>query len=336
MQDDGSLAIRLRLPDALGMGKYLFLKNIAFSYGHETLIGALRENSTRSALQKAKNDLFSERGAAISYRFIRDSKGWRIFASVQVPPPVYTTQASLGYIGIDLNVDHLAIVETNAHGNLDSYETVSLNLYGKSSNQARAMIGEVAKTLVNKALRLKKPIVLEKLDFTAKKRSLKEIQPAKARILSSFAYQCTLEAIKARAYRFGVQVLEVNPAYTSLIGKLKFAKRYGLSVHHAAAFCIARRVREFSETLPAHADIPDGKGAYVAFVVPVRNQQRSNWAYLGMVLREVRAALAEHFRVTKCQSVVNLTQRDAMPSGIVGEIPARESLAKLLGQRSMR
>jgi hypothetical protein len=36
-------------------------------------------------------------------------------------------------------------------------------------------------------------------------------------------------------------VTEVNPAYTSVIGRNKFSCRYGLSSHSAAALVIARR-----------------------------------------------------------------------------------------------
>jgi hypothetical protein len=44
--------------------------------------------------------------------------------------------------------------------------------------------------------------------------------------------------------------LEVNPAYTSVIGQHKFARRYGISVHNAAALVMGRRFLGFSESLP--------------------------------------------------------------------------------------
>jgi hypothetical protein len=96
---------------------------------------------------------------------------------------------------------------------------------------------------------------------------------------------------------------KLQPACASQIGKLKFAKRYGLSNHHAAAVSIARRAAGFSEKLPTRADVPDGKGAHVAFVVPAWNRHRTFWAYLGEVSRKLRTALAEHFRETKCRSI---------------------------------
>ena len=37
----------------------------------------------------------------------------------------------------------------------------------------------------------------------------------------------------SRGYRQGVEVFQVNPAYSSVIGRVKFMERYGLSVHEA-------------------------------------------------------------------------------------------------------
>ena len=34
----------------------------------------------------------------------------------------------------------------------------------------------------------------------------------------------------------GIAVFEVNPAYTSQIGKMKYMKRFGISIHEAASF----------------------------------------------------------------------------------------------------
>ena len=254
-------------------------------------------------LKKQGDSKHKTKGSALSYRFQKDKKGWRLFVTVEEPLPLPVTQPTRGYIGVDLNVNHLAVAETSSDGNLINTKSYSLNTYGKTQKQIRAATGDVAKALVNEAFEQKKPLVIEKLDFTAKKQRLKETTPKQARMLSSLAYQRTLTAIKARAARFGVQVIEVNPAYTSQLGKLKFAARYGLSIHHAAALCIARRAAGYSEKLPTRANVPDGKGAFVAFVVPVRNRQRTFWAYLGTVSRKLRTALVEHLRETKRRSV---------------------------------
>ena len=39
----------------------------------------------------------------------------------------------------------------------------------------------------------------------------------------------------------GVEVIQVNPAYSSVVGRVKFMERYGLTVHQAAGLVLARR-----------------------------------------------------------------------------------------------
>jgi hypothetical protein len=51
----------------------------------------------------------------------------------------------------------------------------------------------------------------------------------------------------------GVSTEEVNPAYTSVIGRVKYARPLGVSVHQAAALAIARRGMGFREAAPARS-----------------------------------------------------------------------------------
>jgi hypothetical protein len=50
-------------------------------------------------------------------------------------------------------------------------------------------------------------------------------------MLSSFAYKQMLQCLKSAAFRAGVQVISVNPAYSSTIGTVNYATRYGISIH---------------------------------------------------------------------------------------------------------
>ena len=125
-----------------------------------------------------------------------------------------------------------------------------------------------------------------------------------ARMLSSFAYSSILSHIKSRAQRQGVQIQEVNPAYTSLIGRIKFSKRYGLSIHHAAALVIARRSVRFSEKPPSSLkDIPDGKNGHVALSLPARNRDEHVWAFWRRLTKKLSAVLAAHFRAMRNRSM---------------------------------
>jgi IS605 OrfB family transposase len=331
LQEDGSVKLRLRLPDALveSYGKYIEFDNVRFHNGHNAFVMALRDNLERNRLSKAKDKNYLEHGQAISYRFRRNVKGWYIFVSLEVPPILQVTSKALGAIGIDINADHLALSEVDRFGNPIDTMSIPLVTYGKSQHQAKALIGEASALAIAWAANKRKPIALEKLDFTRKKGSLKEIDnPKYARMLSSFSYQSILVTLQSRAYREGIEIMEVNPAFTSVIGRVKFARHYGLSIHQAAAVCIARRSQGVSEKLPRHLDkIPDGKGNYVALSPPVRKGRKHVWSQWSVVKKSLLAALEAQSRATRCRSTSppKVACSDSVDSSVVGGNPTRES-----------
>ena len=306
IQEDGSLTLRLRLPDSLNHGKYLEIPNIRFSYGQETILAALQSCQDRSRLNNLKDTNYKHYGQALSYRLKKDKKGWRVLVSTEQVEPECTTKMDLGAIGIDINADHLAVVETDRFGNLIDHKTIPLVTYGKKSKQSLALIGDASTVIVEWSLRTQKPIILEKLDFTEKKTELSETKaPRYARMLSSFSYSSIIRHIKSRAYRFGVKVEEVNLAYTSVIGRIKFASRYGLTIHEAAALAIARRFQEASERLPRRLDkIPDGKSGHVTLPLPVRNMRKHVWSGWRHIRKKLLVALAAHFRAMKIDPLI--------------------------------
>ena len=68
--------------------------------------------------------------------------------------------------------------------------------------------------------------------------------------MHSFAKNKLQKALISRGLKFGFKIKKVNPAYTSVIGRFKYAKMYGLSVHEAASFVIGRRGLDFDEKVP--------------------------------------------------------------------------------------
>jgi IS605 OrfB family transposase len=317
---DQTLTLRVRLPRLFEekWGKYLIFKNVHFNHGHENILEALK--NTRQA---------------ISYRFHKDEKGWRIFASICKAQSPQESREFLGALGVDINADHLAVVEMDRFGNPLKKRTIPLNTYGKSKSQTTAIIGDAVKELVNWAASTCKPIILEKLDFKKKKSSLREEGFAKhSRMLSSFCYQKIFQMILSNAFRKNIAVHTVNPAYTSTIGHVKFSFRYGLSKHHAAALTIARRYFGFSEnpTQPS-SKMPDGKEGHLTLLLPERNRSKHVWSFWAVVIKKIRTALAAHFRTGEPRSEEPPNRRSSRPSepDFAGEIPARESLAELLG-----
>jgi len=103
LQPNGQLGLRLRLPKSLEAkeGKYLHLCDLHFAYGQTALIQALKE----------------PHGQAISYRFKKDHKSWRVFVSTNLKKAPVLSVETNGMIGIDLNADHIAYVETDRFGN---------------------------------------------------------------------------------------------------------------------------------------------------------------------------------------------------------------------------
>jgi len=169
-------------------------------------------------------------------------KGWYVYVSVPFLKTPLETSTKKGVIGVDINANHIAIAETDHFGNPIAKRTIPLNTYGKTSHQSKALIGDMCKELVKLAKEKGKTLIIEELDFSKKKATLKEQGNTKyARMLSSFSYSAIKNGLTAKAWREGVEVCQVNPAYTSVIGRIKFANRYGLSIHHAAALTIGRR-----------------------------------------------------------------------------------------------
>ena len=122
MADDSSLTLQLRMPDCLAdeHGKYLTISGVRFAYGHEQALAALQRNAEYAQQRRKygeKAARASELGQAISYRFKRDVKDWRVFATTGMMDAPVATDKGLGAIGVDLNADHLAVCETDAIGN---------------------------------------------------------------------------------------------------------------------------------------------------------------------------------------------------------------------------
>ena len=282
--DDGSLTLRLRMPDCLAQeyGKYVVIENVRFAYGHEQVLAALQSNVDYRAYRRLHGEKAARGGGlgqAISYRFKRDARGWRVFATTKMVKASVLTDRSLGAIGVDLNADHIAVTETDRSGNFVNTFSVPLVTYGKSAHQAEALIGDAVARVVEYARQARKPLVIERLDFQRKRAALEGGSAKHSRMLSSFGYGRMKAYVLSRGYRQGVEVYQVNPAYSSVIGRVKFMERYGLSVHQAAALALARRLLGCREGIPRQRTTPLDNGGHVTFCVPVRKRVKHVWSY---------------------------------------------------------
>ena len=185
----------------------------------------------------------------MSSRFLRDEKGWRVFVSTAVMPTPTFWDVRLGVIGVDLNDGFVSMSETDRFGNIVAGQDVALVTAGLSKHATQTAISEAVKEIIAMACDRQKPISIELLDFAKKKAQLSYASPGRQRMLSAFAYTRFAQTVGARAHDAGIEVVEVSAAYSSKIGAQKYARRYGLSVHRAAALVLARRGQRFPDRL---------------------------------------------------------------------------------------
>src|SRR5450631_693225 len=221
-------ALKLRLD---GEAKRYIALDVSFAYGVDHLLAALKA------------------GQAMSYRFLLDDKGWRVFASTAVIETPTLSDVRLGVIGVDVNVGFVSVSETDRFGNIVVSQDVPMVTAGLSKHATQTAISAAVKEIIAIARDRQKPISIEYLDFAKKKAQLSYASPGRQRMLSSFAYTRFAHTVVARAHDAGIEVVEVRAAYSSKIGSQKYARRYGLSGHRAAALVLARRGQKFPDRL---------------------------------------------------------------------------------------
>ena len=182
---------------------------------------------------------------------LRNGKIYAQFSKEEKLPEVSITKDN-GVIGIDINAYpfHLAIVHTAKDGNLEKYERISLDNLLKGSLEKREYLSwQTAHQVVEIAKRERKGIVVENLEKIPKGKRGDGLPKLRQR-LQKWIYKALLQKIEIVARRNGIQVIRVNPAYTSIVGKLKYAPLHNIDKDTAGAYVIARRGLCFKERLP--------------------------------------------------------------------------------------
>jgi IS605 OrfB family transposase len=153
-------------------------------------------------------------------------------------------------LGIDLNPNIIGWSYCDHEVNLKAKGQIKINVRDKSTNQTKAIIGDAVKKLVKLAYEYECPIRVENLDFERKKATMKEEGVRYSRMLSNFAYGCFKQMLNSCGFKHGIEVIKVNPAFSSLIGLTKFMRLYGLSSDRLAALILARRALRKKEGIP--------------------------------------------------------------------------------------
>jgi len=182
---------------------------------------------------------------------LRNGKIYAQFSREENLPEVTITKDN-GVIGIDINAYpfHLALVHAAKDGNMEKYERLSLDKLLEGDSEKRTYLSwQTAHQVVEIAKKAQRAIVIENLTRLPKGRRGDGL-PKLRQKLQKWIYKALLQKIEIVARRNGIQVIKVNPAYTSIIGKLKYAPLYNIDKDTAGAYVIARRGLGFKERLP--------------------------------------------------------------------------------------
>ncbi|MDE4914923.1 hypothetical protein PQI07_30250 [Methylobacterium sp. 092160098-2] len=335
VHDDGSFDLEVRLPPAfhhLAERRWsardgtslaaVDLKCLRFAHGADAIRAALAE------------------GRPLSWRFLRDDTSWRAFVAVgQEVAERVGLDWSNGALGVDLNADHIALCHVSHDGNPLGSWRIPLATYGLTDGRRLDLVRKACAEIRAIAERLGAPVVSERLDFRRKKAQLTSDDGARrSRQLSAFAYSSFHLALRSALVRAGVRQVRVNPAYTSLIGRVKFARLYGLSAHAAASLSIGRRAMGLSERPPGtvHADqegaaaavlsLPLDGGGHVTLPAAVRMRKgprgarRHVWSTWGRIAKDWKAAHEAHARSSRKARSAAASGVHSPAAGVTGSL----------------
>ena len=196
----------------------------------------------------------------------RDSDG-RLYIIVSVTMKIETNENfdfSNGAVAMDINWDHFALAEIDASGNLLDTKVIHFDLLNNSTGQNTNILGRAVKEAFYWCEQKNKRLVVEDIDLVAKLAARKYKSRVGNHHMTLFAYNRILLSIQNQALKHGIGFRTINPAYTSQMGKFLFMKKYGISIHQAAAYAIGLvGLRLFDKLKPDDrllAFVKDGDG----------------------------------------------------------------------------
>ena len=211
-----------RSPERFAYGK------CHFKYGGKQLRDAMRDNAS-----------------PVTVSVIRRNDRYYLFVTVAVSyeNSAIVTRKEHGTIGIDFNKGFINICETDEKGNIVNIEKIKYP-FGKAGI-TNAGLADVISKVSKKAADTGKSIVAEDLSFEKKKRkSKKAVTPTekeRMRMLHSLPYSRYAQILENITFNRRIELIKVNPAYTSRIAEQKFCNQMKLNIHNGAAYVIARK-----------------------------------------------------------------------------------------------
>lgn len=211
--------------------------------------GKIHFNKDRSKIIK---DILRRKNTALSYRIKKENNVFYLCITFKVKHNTENciTRNTNGVIGVDFNKGFVSVTETDKHGNM--IKTFNIDYRFKQGNKTKTDLEKIACTLTKYCLKTGKDLVVERLDFKKTKDSIISGKGRKYNeMISSFPYRIFGNAIISRCIKNKIYLRQINPAWTSYIGNIKFAPSKKLNIHSTASFVIARRGMFISDSLSA-------------------------------------------------------------------------------------
>ena len=211
-----------RSPERFAYGK------CHFKYGGRQLRNALKDNAS-----------------PVTVSVIRRNGRYYLFVTVAVSyeSSAIVTRKEHGVIGIDFNKGFVNICETDEKGNIVSIEKMRYP-FGKAGI-TDAGLADVISKVCKKSIETGKSIVAEDLSFERKKRKAKKAvtptEKERMRMLHSLTYSRYAQILENITFNRRIELIKVNPAYTSRTAERKFCNQMKLNIHNGAAYVIARK-----------------------------------------------------------------------------------------------
>ena len=183
-----------------------------------------------------------EKRQSLCYNFtIKRDKRNRQYLIVSVTMKLQAHENSYygnGAISMDINYDHFALAEINETGKLLDQKLIRFDLMSKSTGQITNILGAAVKEVFRWCAGKDKRLIVEDIDLTIKLASRKYGNRKGNHHMTLFAYQRIALSIENQSLRREIAFCKIDPAYTSQMGKFLFMRRYGMSIHQAAAYTI--------------------------------------------------------------------------------------------------
>jgi len=207
-------------------------------------------------------------GVAYSVRVKRTERNYQALISFEIDESLLQPWNGKRVAAIDANPEGLAVTVVAPDGNLFASRWFREPALVHARAEKRSWL---AANLVKRAFKWAKgygcnAVVIEKLKFSMAQEGSHRVN----RMCSNFLRKKLIELIKVWALKLEWICAEVNPAYSSIAGELKYGKQFArFNRHQLAAFVLGRRALGYGEKLSAEQleRIPKRRRAHAVRVI---------------------------------------------------------------------